>query len=63
VYKIIERLSEEGKCIIMISSEMAEILALSDKVLVMYEGRPAAVLNAEEITEVKILSAAHDIAV
>jgi ABC-type sugar transport system ATPase subunit len=63
VYRIIERLSEEGKCIIMISSEMAEILALSDKVLVMYEGRPSAMIPGEELNEVNILSAAHDLAV
>jgi ABC-type sugar transport system ATPase subunit len=63
VYKIIERLSEEGKCIIMISSETAEILALSDKVMVMYEGRPAAMIPGEELSEVNILSAAHDLAV
>lgn len=63
VYKIIEKLSRDGKCIIMISSEMAEILALSDKVMVMYEGRPTAMISGEELNEVKILSAAHDIAV
>jgi ABC-type sugar transport system ATPase subunit len=63
VYKIIEHLAEEGKCIIMISSEMAEILALSDKVMVMYEGRPTAMINADELSEVRILSAAHDLAV
>jgi ABC-type sugar transport system ATPase subunit len=63
VYKIIERLSEEGRCIIMISSEMAEILALSDKVLVMYEGRPSAIISGKELNEVNILSAAHDLAV
>jgi ABC-type sugar transport system ATPase subunit len=63
VYKIIERLSEEGKCIIMISSEMAEILALSDKVMVMYEGHPAAMIAGEELNEVNILSAAHDLVV
>jgi ABC-type sugar transport system ATPase subunit len=61
VYKIIERLSEEGKCIIMISSEMAEITALSDKVMVMYEGHPAAMICGEELNEVNILSAAHDL--
>jgi ABC-type sugar transport system ATPase subunit len=63
VYKIIEHLAEEGKCIIMISSEMAEILALSDKVMVMYEGRPTAMIHADELSEVRILSAAHDLAV
>jgi ABC-type sugar transport system ATPase subunit len=61
VYKIIERLAAEGKCVIMISSELAEILALSDKVLVMYEGRQSAELEGEDLTEIKILSAAHDV--
>jgi ABC-type sugar transport system ATPase subunit len=62
VYDIIKRLAAEGKCIIMISSEIAEILALSDKVMVMYEGRQTAIIPAEELNEVKILSAAHDMA-
>jgi ABC-type sugar transport system ATPase subunit len=61
VYKIIEKLSEEDKCIIMISSEMAEILALSDKVMVMYEGHPTAMISGEKLNEVNILSAAHDL--
>jgi ABC-type sugar transport system ATPase subunit len=61
VYRIIERLAAEGKCVIMISSELAEILALSDKVLVMYEGRQSAELEGEDLNEIKILSAAHDI--
>jgi ABC-type sugar transport system ATPase subunit len=60
VYRIIERLAAEGKCVIMISSELAEILALSDKVLVMYEGRQSAELEGEDLNEIKILSAAHD---
>jgi ABC-type sugar transport system ATPase subunit len=61
VYRIIERLAGEGKCIIMISSELAEILTLSDKVLVMYEGRQSAELADEDLNEVNILSAAHDV--
>jgi ABC-type sugar transport system ATPase subunit len=60
VYRIIERLAAEGKCIIMISSELAEILTLSDKVLVMYEGRQTAELADEDLNEVRILSAAHN---
>jgi ABC-type sugar transport system ATPase subunit len=63
VYKIIERLAAEGKCIIMISSELSEILMLSDKVLVMYEGKQTATIPAKELSEVKILSAAHDVSV
>jgi ribose transport system ATP-binding protein/rhamnose transport system ATP-binding protein len=44
----------------MISSELAEIVTLSDKALVMYEGRQTAELDGEDLSEVRILSAAHD---
>jgi len=60
VYKIIEQLAEEGKCIIMISSELDEILSLSDRVMVMYEGKQTALINKEDLSEMKVLSAAHD---
>ncbi len=60
VYKIINQLAAEGKCIIMISSELPEILALSDRVMVMYEGTMTALLDKDEINEIKILSAAHN---
>ena len=39
VYQVINRLVKEGKCVIMVSSEMPEILGMSDRVLVMREGR------------------------
>ena len=60
VYRLIRKLAEEGKCIMMISSELNEIISLSDKVMVMYEGKQTGMLQKDEITEVKILSAAHD---
>ena len=44
----------------MISSELSEIISLSDKVMVMYEGKQTGMLRKDEITDVKILSAAHD---
>ncbi|QGP91604.1 Ribose import ATP-binding protein RbsA [Neomoorella glycerini] len=58
IYKIINRLAAEGKCIIMISSELPEILTLSDRVLVMYEGTMTALLEREEISEQKVMAAA-----
>ena len=59
VYKIITELADAGKCIIMISSELNEILTLSDKAVVMYEGRQMTTLNKDMITEFNLLSAAH----
>jgi ABC-type sugar transport system ATPase subunit len=59
VYKIINQLAAENKCVIMISSEMPEILTLSDRVMVMYEGTMTALLSGEKINEVNILSAMH----
>ena len=58
IYKIINRLVEEGKSVIMISSELPEILAMSDRILVMHEGEITAVFNQEEATQEKILEAA-----
>ena len=39
IYLLMNRLLEEGKAIIMISSELPEILGMSDRVIVMHEGR------------------------
>ena len=39
VYQVINQLVKEGKCVIMVSSEMPEILGMSDRVIVMREGR------------------------
>ena len=58
IYKLINKLAKEGKGIIMISSEMPEILALSDRVLVMRDGAVAGILEGREISEKNILSLA-----
>ncbi len=39
VYHIMNRLAEEGKCVVMVSSELPEILGMSDRVIIMREGR------------------------
>jgi ABC-type sugar transport system ATPase subunit len=59
VYRIINELAKQGKCIIMISSELVEILTLCDRVMVMYEGKQTAVLDRDDINEVNVLTAAH----
>ena len=55
IYRLMENLVEEGKSIIMISSELPEIIGMSDRVLVMHEGRLAAELKRSELSEEKVL--------
>lgn len=58
VYKLINKLAREGKAILMISSELEEIIQLSDRVYVMCEGRLTASLSREELNETRIMNAA-----
>jgi ribose transport system ATP-binding protein len=55
IYKLLNELAEKGKSIIMISSELPEILRMSHRVVVMREGRLTAVLGAAESTQEKIM--------
>ncbi len=54
IYALIERLAAEGRSILVVSSELPEVIRLADRVLVMREGRIAAELGPGEITEANI---------
>ena len=58
VHRIIAELADRGVAILLISSELPEILALSDRVLVMHEGRAKAVLERSEASQESIMGAA-----
>jgi len=58
IYKLIAELAASGLGIIMVSSELPEILAISDRILVMADGRITAEFEASEATEDNILKAA-----
>lgn len=58
IYHLMNELVKQGKSIIMISSEMTEILRMSDRVIVMCEGRITGVLPIEEVTQERIMTAA-----
>jgi ribose transport system ATP-binding protein len=58
IYKLMITLAEEGLGIIMVSSELPEILAVSDRVLVMAEGKLTAEIPIQEATETNILKSA-----
>ncbi len=53
IYKLMNQLVEEGKSIIMISSELPELLRMSDRVVVMCEGRKTGELDIAEATQEK----------
>ncbi|GHA25329.1 sugar ABC transporter ATP-binding protein [Devosia pacifica] len=55
IYHIIAALAAEGKSVIVISSEMQEVIGLSHRVLVMREGRMAGLLEGAEINEAEIM--------
>jgi rhamnose transport system ATP-binding protein len=58
VHQIIDQLAHEGIAIILISSDLPEVLAMSDRILVMREGRQMALLGRAEATSERVLSAA-----
>ena len=58
IYKLMNQLASEGKSIIMISSELPELLRMSDRVVVMCEGRVTGELDISEATQEKIMTLA-----
>jgi putative multiple sugar transport system ATP-binding protein len=56
IYLIINRLVAEGKSVILISSDLTEILGMSDRIFVMHEGRMIAQLPREEANQEVIMS-------
>ncbi|MED4959277.1 sugar ABC transporter ATP-binding protein [Paenibacillus macerans] len=55
IYTIIADLAQQGKSIIMISSEMPELLGMSDRVMVMSEGRLTGILDGDKATEQEVM--------
>lgn len=56
IYCIINQLAAEGKSVVMISSELPEVLGMSDRIYIMNEGRMAGEVKAEEATQELIMS-------
>jgi len=55
IYKIMRDLVKEGKSIIMVSSEMPELLGMSDRIMIMCEGRVSGFLEHDEATQVNVM--------
>lgn len=61
IYKLMEDLCEQGVSIIMISSELQEVLGISDRIIVMYEGNITGEFNKNEFNAEKLMKAASGI--
>ena len=55
IYTIMQSLAAQGKAIIMISSEMPELLGMSDRVMVMSAGRVAGILEQKDANQVEVM--------
>ena len=60
IYCLINELAENGAAVVMITSEMAEILGMSDRIMVMYEGTVVGELSAEEANQEIVLHMASN---
>jgi ribose transport system ATP-binding protein/inositol transport system ATP-binding protein len=58
IHRLISKLAGEGVAVIMISSEMPEVLGMSDRIMVVHEGRVTGFLNRNEANQVKIMELA-----
>lgn len=55
IYKLMNQLAQQGVAILMISSELPEVLGMSDRIMVIHEGKIAGFLNRGEATEENIM--------
>ncbi len=61
IYKLMNELAENGVSIIMISSELEEVIGMSDRIMVMHNGRSGGVLETQGVTQEKIMAIATGI--
>ena len=58
IHRLMSKLAQDGKAIIMISSELPEILGMSDRILVMHEGKVGGIFARKDATQKSIMEAA-----
>ena len=61
IYQLINQLAEQGKGIIVVSSEMPELFGISDRILVMSNGHQSAIFDSKEVGQVDVMQAAPDL--
>jgi ribose transport system ATP-binding protein len=56
IYRVVQTLAEAGLAVVLVSSELAELVALCDRILVLADGRPTALLDAAVASEADVLA-------
>jgi ABC-type sugar transport system ATPase subunit len=62
LYRIIRELAAEGVAVVVVSSDLPEVLSICQRVIIMHEGRITGELAASEMTEAGIMVRATDVA-
>lgn len=61
IHKLISTLASSGKCIIMVSSELPEVLGMSDRIMIVHEGRVTGIIeNSKKVTQELVMEYATD---
>jgi D-xylose transport system ATP-binding protein len=58
IYEIINRLTDAGKAVLLVSSELPELIGMSDRIVILHEGRIGGEFDRDEATPEKLLAAA-----
>ena len=58
VYNIVNRISQEGTAVVLVSSELPELLGMSDRIIILHEGEAAGPFQPAEVTQERLLAAA-----
>ncbi len=58
IHRLVTEMAKNGVAVLMISSEMPEVLGMSDRIMVMHEGRVTGFLNRDEATQIKVMELA-----
>lgn len=61
IYLLMNELAEQGKSILMVSSDMEELLGMSERIIVLHEGRQAGELRKEEFSQERVLACASGV--
>ena len=58
IYEIVNQLTEAGRAVLLVSSELPELIGMTDRILVLHEGRVGDEFNRDEATQERLLAAA-----
>ena len=58
IYELINQLTDTGKAVVLVSSELPELIGMSDRILMLHEGRITGEFNAGEATQEALMEAA-----